>query len=76
MKNYKVIACGISGKYRPNVILEDENGDKLTKWYHTTFYKVNDALEYLKDLYQEGISQNDINHGYWLTLKELQKQGD
>jgi len=75
MNNYKVIACGVTAENRPNVVLEDKNDNKLSLWYHTTFYKVNDALGYLKDLYQEGISQHDIDDGYWLTLQQLQQQG-
>jgi hypothetical protein len=71
MENIKVIACGVTADYRISVTLKDDQDIPYTLWYHTTFYKVEDALEYLKVLYKEGISQKYIEDGLWLTLQEL-----
>lgn len=73
MKKAKVVACGVTADNRPNVILENENLDKNPYWYHTTFYKVDAALDFLKELYSDGIAQSDIDEGLWLTLQELQE---
>jgi len=72
MANKKVIACGITAENRPNVVLEDEESNR-TYWYHSTFYRVDGALDFLKDLYRNGISQEDIDDCLWLTLQELQE---
>lgn len=74
MKDYKVISCGVAGDNRPNVVLEDVDGNKIPKWYHSTFYRVDDALDFLKDLYRDGISKNDIDDGLWLSIQQLQEQ--
>ena len=76
MNKNKVIACGITADNRPNVVLEDENTNNFSMWYHSTFYRVDDALDYLKELYRDGITQDDIDNGLWLTLQELQQQGN
>jgi hypothetical protein len=76
MNKYRVVACGVTAENRPNVILEDENINRYTLWYSETFYRINDTLNYLKVLYKEGISQEAIDDGYWLTLKQLQNQGE
>jgi len=74
MANKKVIACGLTADNRPNVILQDEELNKTSYWYHLTFHRVDDALEFLKDLYCNGVSQNDIDSCLWLTLQELQEE--
>lgn len=76
MAIYKVTACGLTKDNRPHVVIEDEYREFLSRWYHSRFYRVDDALDYLKDLYREGISQNDLKQGWWLTLQQLQELGD
>ena len=70
--NLQIKSCGLTADYRPNVVIEINDQNKPL-WYHTTFYKADAALEYLKDLYQDGIEESDINEGLWLSLQELQE---
>lgn len=74
MANIAVTACGLTANNRISVTLKNEYNVPYTLWHDTTFYKPEDALEYLKDLYRDGISQEDINDGIWLTLSQLQEQ--
>jgi len=77
MNAYKVNACGLTKNNRPNVVLEDlETGEIKPVWYHTTFYKVDVALDFIKETYQTGATQDDLDDGLWITLQELQKMGD
>jgi len=66
---YLVKACGLTGDYRPNIVI-----DSGSLWYHTTFHKPGPALEFLGTLYESGVLQSDIDDGLWLTLQELQQQ--
>lgn len=74
MENIKITACGVTANNRISITLKYENNLPYSLWHHTTFYKPEAALEYLKDLYQDGISQEDIDDGIWLTLQQLQEQ--
>ncbi|SMP86002.1 hypothetical protein SAMN06313486_10174 [Epsilonproteobacteria bacterium SCGC AD-308-P11] len=74
MAKNDVTACGITADNRPNVVIEDDEANKVSYWYHSTFYRVNDALDFLKDLYRDGISQDDLDSSLWLTLQELQEE--
>ena len=70
---FTVKSSGLTQDYRPNVVVQ-RDGESIPLWYHTTFYKPGPALEYLATLYEDGISQSDIDNGLWLTLQELQQQ--
>lgn len=74
MSHLTVTACGLTANNRINVTLNSEDNIPCTLWHHTTFYKPEAALGYLKDLYRDGISQEDIDDGIWLTLSQLQEQ--
>jgi len=74
MDNLRITACGLTANNRISITLKDEDGLPYTLWHNTTFYKPEAALEYLKNLYQDGISQEDIDYGTWLTLSQLQEQ--
>ena len=73
--NLKIKGCGVTANYRPNVVVEIDGKNKPL-WYHTNFYKADAALEYLKDLYRDGIEYSDIEEGLWLSLQELQEVQD
>jgi RecJ-like exonuclease len=69
----RVTACGVTADLRPNVVVADfEQGLTYSLWYHTTFNKVDDALEHLKDLYRDGINPDDIGI-FWLNFDELRE---
>ena len=74
-KMLKPTACGVTADLRLNVVVADfEQGTSYPLWYHTTFIRVDDALEYLKVLYREGIDPDDVNeHKFWLSLDELRE---
>ena len=72
----KLTACGVTTDLRPNVVVADfEQGLTHSLWYHTTFIKVDDALEYLKELYRDGINPDDIGV-FWLSLEKLVNSND
>lgn len=74
MNNLRITACGLTADNRISITLKDEEKLPYTLWHNTTFYKPEAALEYLKDLYRDGVRQEDIDDGIWLTLSQLQEQ--
>lgn len=67
------IACGVwDDDLRPHIVMPLEQGRTYPLWYYETFNEIDDALEYLKKVYKEGIDQKDINVS-WLELEEFQK---
>lgn len=74
-KMLRLTACGLTADLRPNVVVADfEQGTSYPLWHYTTFIRVEDALEYLKDLYRDGIDPDDVNkHKFWLSLDELRE---
>lgn len=72
-KMLKLTACGVTADLRPNVVVADfEQGLTYSLWYHTSFNKVEEALEYLKDLYRDGIDPDDVSE-FWLSFDELRE---
>lgn len=70
-------SCGVTANFVPNVVLIDKNDTPYSLWYHTSFYKIDDALEYLKDVFRDGILEDDIGldskGALWLTFEEMRK---
>lgn len=72
-------ACGVTADNRPNVcfpVISGFNNDMpFSLWYHTTFFKKEDALDFLKDVFKDGINMEDIGldskGGLWLWWDEL-----
>ncbi len=74
MENLKIVSSGLTKSLRPNIIVSDlEKGIEYHLWYHSTFFRVNDALEYLKDIYKEGIEFKDIGV-FWLRLEDIEDE--
>lgn len=46
-------------------------------WYHTTFYKKDDALDFLKEVFKDGVSLEDVGidskFALWLRMDELRE---
>jgi len=66
-------ACGLTADLRPNVIVANfEEGMTSPLWYHTTFLSVNEALDFLKEVYKEGINEKDVG-SLWLDFQQLRE---
>jgi len=72
-------ACGLNAEIRPNISFpempEINNGMPFSLWYHTTFHKADDALDFLKEVLKDGVLWEDIGldskGGFWLSMDEL-----
>jgi len=73
------VAVGLNAEIRPNIsfpeMLEINNGMPFSLWYHTTFHKADDALDFLKEVLKDGVLWEDIGldskGGFWLSMDEL-----
>ena len=74
-------ACGLTADNRPNIsfipIPEFNNGMPFSLWYYTTFYKKDDALDFLKEVFKDGVSLEDVGidskFALWLRMDELRE---
>lgn len=76
MKKIYPIACGLTSNNRPNItfqIPDFNNNLTFTLWYRTTFYKKGDALEFLKEVFELGIENDDIGL-WWLKLSDIKNE--
>lgn len=56
------IACGLTSDVRPLLVFRNPHTNKeFTKWYHTTFFKRDDALKFLKDTFKDGVLIEDLD---------------
>jgi len=72
------IACGVTADNTPNVVIENPRTNQLMSlWHYTSFYEKEAALEYLKDVFRDGIQEDDIglesDNALWLTMDELKE---
>lgn len=76
MKKTYPVACGLTSNNRPYItfhILDFNNAPTFTLWYHTTFYKKGDALDFLKGVFEQGVENDDIGL-WWLKLSDLKNE--
>jgi hypothetical protein len=71
-------ACGVTASNKPNITLVNHrNNMPYSLWYHTSFDTKDAALEFLKDLFKDGILDEDIgldsDGALWLTMDELRE---
>lgn len=76
IENIYPTACGVNFENRPTLTFTNQkNNMPFTLWYHTTFLKIDDALEYIRDMFKNGILAEDIGidskGALWLSMDEL-----
>ena len=55
-------SCGVTSDNRPLLVfINPHTKQEFTKWYHTTFIKKDDALDFLKDNLRDGVLTEDMN---------------
>lgn len=74
------LSCGVTADNRPNLSFESAPGISnmpFSLWYHTTFHKKDDALDFLKSVFKDGVLIEDIGldskSGFWLRFDELRE---
>lgn len=69
-------ACGVNFENRPTLTFTNsKNNLPFTLWYHTTFLKIDASLEFIRELFKNGILVEDIGitskGALWLSMDEL-----
>ncbi len=63
------ISCGVTRDNRPLLVfMNPYTKQEFTKWYHTTFIKRDDALDFLKDNFRDGVLIEDMDE-FWTYIQ-------
>lgn len=71
-------SCGVTASNKPNItFVNPRDNMPYSLWYYTSFNEKDAALEFLKDLFKDGILEDDIgldsDGALWLTMDELRE---